>query len=61
MLDQTDEKVLVKVTATNISSKAIPYVGFNGCDPGVSAQLYSDTEDGPVKVGSQWSTGTPLY
>jgi hypothetical protein len=59
MLDQKDEKVFVKAKATNISSKSIPYIGFSGCDLGISAQLYSDTEDGPVKVGSQWRTGTP--
>lgn len=57
MLDQQEEKVLVNVTATNISNESIPYVGFNGCDPGISAHLYSETEDGPVNVGSLWRTG----
>lgn len=53
-LDQNDEKVLVKVTAANTSNDSIPYIGFNGCDPGMSAHLYSGTENGPVKVGSKW-------
>ncbi|WP_071393330.1 S-layer homology domain-containing protein [Bacillus tuaregi] len=53
-LDQQEEKILVKVKATNTTAEAIPYVGFNGCDPGITAQLYKDTADGPVRVGSRW-------
>jgi hypothetical protein len=54
-LDQSDEKVFINVTATNISSENIPYVGFNGCDPGISTALFTDSGDGEFKEGSKWS------
>ena len=59
MVDQKDEKVFVHTKATNNNRESIPYIGFNGCDPGISAGLYSDTKDGPVEVGSQWRTEFP--
>lgn len=67
MLDLTDEKIFTKVKATNITSEPIPYVGFSGCDPGISAGLSAVAEDGSVKAGSKWRmTGSctpvvPLY
>ncbi|WP_191090561.1 S-layer homology domain-containing protein [Niallia endozanthoxylica] len=54
MLDLTDEKVFAKVKATNITSGPIPYVGFSGCDPGISAGLSTESVDGSVKTGSKW-------
>ncbi|WP_338448696.1 hypothetical protein R4Z09_21110 [Niallia oryzisoli] len=67
MLDLTEEKIFTKVKATNITSEPIPYVGFSGCDPGISARLSAVAEDGSVKPGSKWRmTGSctpevPLY
>ncbi|KXH81963.1 S-layer homology domain-containing protein [Sporosarcina sp. HYO08] len=56
MLAHSDEKIYAKVKATNVSSKTIPYVGYNGCDPGISAKLFIETEDGQVNIGSKWHT-----
>jgi hypothetical protein len=49
-LEQSDGKMFIHVTATNISGESIPYVGYNGCDRGMSAVLYSDIGNGPVTV-----------
>ena len=55
-VDQTEDKVFVNTKVTNNSNEAVPYHGTSGCDPGISAQVYSDTLDGSVAVGSQWHT-----
>lgn len=56
MIDQSDEKVYTKVKATNISSETIPYISGHGCDPGMSADLFAESEAEQVKVGSKWVT-----
>ena len=55
-VDQKEDKVFVNTKVTNNSNEAIPYLGTSGCDPGISVDLYSDTKDGPVTVGSDWHT-----
>ncbi|MBB6444482.1 S-layer homology domain-containing protein [Bacillus benzoevorans] len=54
-IDQSEEKVFAKVKATNVSSEPISYFGTNGCDKGIAADLFTDTKDGPVKIGSKWA------
>ncbi|KAA9022915.1 S-layer homology domain-containing protein [Niallia endozanthoxylica] len=56
MADPSDEKVYVKVKATNTSGQPIPYTSGSGCDPGLKAALVTETAEGPVKTGSKWST-----
>ncbi|MBB6444371.1 S-layer homology domain-containing protein [Bacillus benzoevorans] len=55
-LDQSNEKIFTKVTATNTTSETIPYIGFSSCDKGLNGALFIDTKDGPTTVGSQWMT-----
>jgi hypothetical protein len=55
-VDQKEDKVFVNTKVTNNSNEAVPYHGTSGCDPGISAKVYSDTKDGSVAVGSQWRT-----
>lgn len=54
MLSQTDENLYAKIKATNISEDTIPYVGYNGCDRGLSANLFAESDDEEVQVGSKW-------
>lgn len=56
MLSQMDAKLYAKVKATNVSGDTIPYVGYDGCDRGLSAELFAESEDGEVQVGSKWSS-----
>jgi hypothetical protein len=56
-LDQFDAKVFINVTAINISDETIPYIGFDGCDRGVSSEVYTDYGDGKVTKGSKWYGG----
>ena len=55
-VDQREDKVFVNTKVTNNSNEAVLYHGTSGCDPGISARVYSDTKDGPVAVGGQWHT-----
>ena len=55
-VDQREDKVFVNTKVTNDSNEAVLYHGTSGCDPGISAGIYSDTLDGPVAVGGQWHT-----
>jgi hypothetical protein len=48
-LKQLEGKVLIHVTATNISGESISY-SYNGCDRGMSALLSADTGSGPIAV-----------
>jgi hypothetical protein len=51
--EQSDGKVFLNVTATNISGETIPYFGHNGCDRGIDAELFAETENGPVQVSGR--------
>ena len=44
------------VKATNISEETIPYIGFNGCDRGVKATIFAET-NGQVFTGDQKPNG----
>lgn len=51
----TQNKIYVKIKATNVSDKPIPYFSVNGgCDQGMSAHLISSTEAGETLVGNAW-------
>jgi hypothetical protein len=51
--EQSDGKVFLNVTATNISGETISYFGNNGCDRGIYAQLFAEVENGPVQVSDR--------
>ena len=55
-LAQSGEKIFAKLKATNISNEDIPYTGFSGCDPGISANLFSEAAPEPNRVGSKWGS-----
>lgn len=49
MYNVTEEKLDVNVKATNMREEAIMYTGRDGCDPGMSVDLFA-VEDGQVVV-----------
>ena len=58
MLSETDTKLYAKLKATNVSENTISYIGYDGCDRGLKANLFNKTDSGEVKVGSKWRTSS---
>lgn len=52
MFNQTDQKLYVNTKLTNISEESIPYIGFNGCDSGISVNLFAKIDSQSVLVGT---------
>lgn len=55
-VSQTETKLFAKLKATNVSGKTITYIGTNGCDPGLKADLYNRVNFGEVRIGNKWWT-----
>ncbi|RHW31377.1 S-layer homology domain-containing protein [Lysinibacillus yapensis] len=53
-LGQAYGRLYVKTKATNISENGVPYIGFNGCDRGFSANLFTENNGEKIEVGSVW-------
>lgn len=53
------EKLYVKVKATNTSADVIPYWGRDGCDIGLSANIFIENESGKAEEGSKWNSIRP--
>ena len=51
---QTDKKLYAKVKITNVSNESIPYWGRDGCDVGLSTNLFVESDTGQIRVGSKW-------
>ncbi|MGG3889884.1 Ig-like domain-containing protein [Metabacillus fastidiosus] len=56
ILSQIDKKLYAKIKVTNKSEETIPYSGKNGCDKGLSADLFTETANGEVRTGSKWTS-----
>ncbi|MED4531234.1 Ig-like domain-containing protein [Metabacillus fastidiosus] len=56
ILSQIDKKLYAKIKVTNKSEETIPYSGKNGCDKGISADLFTETDNGEVRTGSKWTS-----
>lgn len=54
MFSQLHGRLYVRSTATNISKDSVPYIGFDGCDQGFSANLVAKINDEQIKEGSVW-------
>ena len=54
MLSQTYGRLYVKAKATNVSEVTVLYIAYDGCDRGFSANLFAESDDGQVEVGSKW-------
>jgi hypothetical protein len=59
-IDQSNEKIITEVQATNISNASIPYIGSDSCDPGMYAYLFSDTSSGGVGTRLNSANGCTL-
>jgi hypothetical protein len=49
---QTNGKLYAKAKVTNVSEETIPYLGYDGCDLGVSSSIIAESDDKQAKVGS---------
>ena len=47
-------EAILKAKATNVSEDTVPYIAYDGCDRGFSANLFAESDDGQVEVGSKW-------
>ncbi len=47
------QKLYVNAKVTNISEETIPYIRSNGCDPGVSVNLFTERNAEIVQVGGK--------
>ncbi|MGG3805223.1 Ig-like domain-containing protein [Metabacillus fastidiosus] len=56
ILSQIDKKLYAKIKVTNESEETIPYFGIDGCDKGLSADLFTETDNGEVREGSKWKS-----
>ena len=54
MLSQSYGRLYVKAKATNVSEVTVLYIAYDGCDRGFSANLFAESDDGQVEVGSKW-------
>ena len=50
------QKLYAKIKVTNTGEETIPYFGGNGCDKGLSADLFTEADNGEVKAGSKWKS-----
>ncbi len=53
-LNQSGEKIFTKVKVTNNTGESVPYIGFNGCDRGLNAALFTDTKDDLIREPVPW-------
>ncbi|MEC2077503.1 Ig-like domain-containing protein [Metabacillus fastidiosus] len=56
IVSQIDKKLYTKIKVTNKSEETIPYFGKDGCDKGLSADLFTEMSNGKIIKGVKWES-----